>query len=206
MRHLPLLERLFPDALYLHLIRDGRDGALSFLGMPDEAPTRTWAHPESAAGFACQWVSEVRAARALGGRVGPSRYLELRYEDLVDDAGRVLAEVCDFAALPFDQAMLEPTEVALAEKPHHRRLVEAPSRRRDWREEMSPDDAGSFEAIGGHLLAELGYELSDPRAARETRRAALVLAWYRARIAAWKATAYASQRSPLWRRRHPRLG
>ena len=41
MRYLGLLERLFPDALYVHLVRDGRDCALSFLGMPDEASTRT---------------------------------------------------------------------------------------------------------------------------------------------------------------------
>ena len=36
-------------------------------------------------------------------------------------------------------------------------------------------------------------------------RAALALAWYRARIGAYNAAAYALQRSPLWRRRHPPL-
>jgi hypothetical protein len=205
MRYLPLLERLFPDALYVHLIRDGRDCALSFLGMPDEAPTRTWAHPEDARGFACQWFSEIRDARALGRRVGAGRYVELRYEDLVDDPARVVEEVCGFASLPFAPAMLEPGEVALAAKPHHRRLTEAPSRRRDWRGEMDPKDVGSFEAVAGVLLGELGYELSDPAHARTGVRARLELASYRARIAAWKAAAYASQRSPLWRRRHPRL-
>ena len=34
MQRLPLLEELFPDARYVHLIRDGRDTAVSFLSMP----------------------------------------------------------------------------------------------------------------------------------------------------------------------------
>jgi hypothetical protein len=205
MRYVDLLERVFPDARYVHLIRDGRDCALSFLGMPDEAPTRTWAHPEDVRGFACQWVSEIRAARALGRRVGAGRYLEVRYEDLVDEPAVVVERVCGFASLPFDPAMLEPQHLALAEKPHHRRLLEAPSRRRDWRSEMNPDDAHSFEEVAGVLLVELGYELSrhaHPGAVRPR----VELSWYRARIAAWKAAAYAMQRSPLWRHRHPRLG
>src|SRR3712207_2484896 len=74
MQYLPLLERLFPGALFVHLIRDGRDAAVSFLSMPEGVVTRTWAHPASAGDFACQWRTEVEAARALGTRVGPSRY------------------------------------------------------------------------------------------------------------------------------------
>jgi Sulfotransferase family len=203
MRHLGLLDALFPEASYVHLIRDGRDCALSFLRLPDEAATRTWAHPEDAAGFARQWVTEIRAARELGARVGPARYLEARYEQLADEPAEVVRVVCDFASLRYAPTMLEPGAVALAEKPHHRRLVEPPSRQRDWRREMSESEVRAFEAVSGSALANLGYELSDPSHARAGTRARLGLGWYRARIGAWKAAAYASQRSPLWRRRHP---
>lgn len=205
MRHLPLLERLFPDALFLHLVRDGRDCALSFLQMPDEVATRTWAHPEDASGFACQWVSEIREARALGRSVGVARYLEVRYEDLVGEPAGVVEGVCAFASLPFEPVMLEPDETALAEKPHHQRLLEQPSKRRDWQREMGAKDVRSFEAIAGDLLAELGYELADAVHAHTGVAARLELGWYRARIEAWKAVAYANQRSPLWRRSHPRV-
>lgn len=206
MRYLPLVERLFPEAVFVHLIRDGRDCALSFLAMPDDAPTRTWAHPTTAAGVACQWTTEVRDAQTRGRRVGPSRYLEVRYEALVTEPERLVREICAFAGLPFEFSMLEPEETEIAERPHHRRLLEPPSKRRDWSTEMSPTDVQAFEVIAGPLLAQLGYELSDPRAAQENRRAKLALAWYRARIEAWKAAAHVNQRSPLWRRRHPRLG
>ena len=70
MQYLPLLERLFPDARFVHLIRDGRDAALSFLSVPAGIMTEGWGHPRDAAGFACQWATEVRAARELGRRVG----------------------------------------------------------------------------------------------------------------------------------------
>src|SRR5215211_5957944 len=62
MEYLPLLRRLFPEAWFVHLIRDGRDAALSFLELPEGVVTRTWAHPASAADFACQWRAEVLAA------------------------------------------------------------------------------------------------------------------------------------------------
>lgn len=205
MRHLGLIERLFPDAQYVHLIRDGRDAALAFLDMPEGVVTRTWAHPRSAAGFACEWRTEVRRARDLGHHLGRSRYFEIRYEALVADAEGIVRSVCDFAGLPFEPAMLEYAgAVDVSAKPHHQRLLQPPTRAvRDWRTQMSRADALAFEAIAGDLLAELGYELLEPASARRPRR--LPLAWYRARMGAWNAAAHATQHSPLWRRRHSRL-
>jgi hypothetical protein len=207
MQHLPLLERLFPNALYVHLIRDGRDAALSFLAMPPGVVTRTWAHPTSAAGVACQWRVEVAAARSLGRRVGPSRYRELRYEDLVADPQGTVRSLCDFAGIPFAPDMLEyPGAVDVSAKPHLGRLREPPRQGvRNWRSEMSPEDVRAFEEVAGDLLAELGYGLGDPALATPTARGRLALAWYRARLGAWNAVASATQRSPLWRRRHPPL-
>jgi len=207
MRHLGLVERLFPNAQYIHLIRDGREAALAFLDMPEGVVTRTWAHPRSAAGFACEWRTEVRRARELGRRVGPSRYVETRYEDLVSDSDGVVRSVCDFAGLPFEPEMLEYVgAVDLTAKPHHQRLLQPPTRGvRDWRSEMSRQDTLGFEAIAGDLLTEVGYELLGATTVRRGARAAVPLAWYRARMGAWNAAAYAAQRSPLWRRRHPRL-
>lgn len=206
MRHLGLLDRLFPEAQYVHLIRDGRDAAVSFLQMPEGTYTRTWAHPDTPAEFACLWRTEVEAARRLGRRIGPARYLETRYEELVADPEATVAAICDFAGLPFDPAMLEYTAaVDVSSKPHQQRLLRPPTAGvRDWRSELAPEDARAFETIAGELLAELGYELSAPPA-RDGVRARLALARYRATLSAWNATASAVQRSPLWRRRHPPL-
>ncbi|HSG13326.1 MAG TPA: sulfotransferase [Gaiellaceae bacterium] len=207
MRHLGLIERLFPDAQYLHLIRDGRDAALAFLDMPEGVVTKTWAHPRDARGFACEWSTEVRRARALGQRLGPSRYLEIRYEDLVADTAGVVRSACAFAAIPFDTSMLAYSEaVDVSEKPHHQRLLQPPTRGvRDWRAQMSEPDVLAFEAIAGDLLGDLGYELRGPAREGPGAGARASLASYRARMGAWNTASRALQRSPLWRRRHPRL-
>lgn len=202
MQHLPLLERLFPDALYVHLVRDGRDCALSFLQMPDGIVTRTFAHPRDAAGFACQWNAEVRAARALGGRTG-ERYLEVRYEQLVAVPREALERICRHARLAFEPLMLEYAgSVDVSRQPHQRSLKRPPTPGlRDWRTDMVERDRRAFEAVAGDLLAELGYEA----AGRTTSQGRARQLAYDARVAAWKAAGSAVRRSPVWRRRHPPL-
>ena len=200
MRYLPLLERLFPEARFVHLVRDGRDAALSFLAVAPGIMTEGWGYPRDASGFACQWASEVRDARALGERVG-ERYLELRYEALVVDPAAELARLCTFAELPYDEGMLGYVgQTDSAKKPHQRRLNEPPRvGARDWRTEMAVDDRSAFEDVAGDLLAELGYEVTAP--GHDRRR----LAAYRGKTAAWRGVGAVMQRSPLWRRRHPVL-
>ncbi len=201
MQHLPLLERLFPGARFVHLIRDGRDAALSFLSVPEGIMTEGWGNPRDAAGFASQWATEVRTARALGDRVGAGRYLELRYEALVADPAAALRRTCSFAALDYDEVMLGYVgETESARKRHQQRLNEPPRVGvRDWSTEMEPVDREAFEKVAGDLLAELGYPVTER--GHDRRR----LATYRAKTAAWRAVGAVTQRSPLWRRRHARV-
>src|SRR5436190_18735778 len=119
MQQLPLLERLFSDALWVHLVRDGRDAALSFLALPAGFSGKTWAQPRTVAQFAARWKVEIDAARALGRRAG-GRYLELRYEDVVADPARELGRTCEFASLPWEQAMVEYAgQVDVSNLPQH---------------------------------------------------------------------------------------
>jgi hypothetical protein len=202
MRHLLLLRRLFPDARYVHLIRDGRDAAISFLAMPPGVAFETWSHPRSAADFAAVWRAEVAAARRLGARVGPERYLEVRYEDLVADAESVLKAICGFADLPYEPAMKDYGGSG-SERRAHQQSLKRPLAQglRDWRTQMSPADVGAFESVAGDLLRELGYETSSDADTYGRLR----LATYRLRIGAWRAATFAYRRSPLWKRRHPLL-
>jgi sulfotransferase family protein len=201
MQHLGLLERLFPDARYVHLIRDGRDAALSFLSVPRGLMTEGWGHPRDVRGFACQWASEIRAARSLGSRLRPDRYLELRYERLVAEPEAIVRRACAFAGLEFDAAMLDYVgRTDSARKEHQQRLNEPPRRGvRDWRAEMAPGDRRAFEDVAGALLDALGYDVERNGSAR------LRVASYRARAAAWRGVGALVQRSPLWSRRHPVL-
>ena len=208
MQYLPLLERLFPEALFLHLVRDGRDAAASYLQVPSGIVTESWGNPTSVADFAYLWRTEVHAARELGGRVGPGRYHEVGYEQLVDSPAEVLEQVCSFAGLPWEPDMLGyAEEVDVSARPHQQNLKRPPTKGlRNWRTELEPGDVARFEEVAGDILAASGYELADP--ARDTAPNARVrakLLAYRTQTWAWRAAGSTVRRSPLWSRRHPPL-
>jgi hypothetical protein len=154
------LSELFPTARFVHLIRDGRDVALSYLDMK-----RTHRH---AATCAYVWSREVGSAFRQGKRLGDRRYFELRYEDLLDEPERELRRLCEYVGLPFEEAMLEHNEHDLEKLPvrfrsMHSRLALPPTKGlRNWREEMSPSEVAEFEAIAGAELRSAGYELVYP--------------------------------------------
>ena len=135
------------------------------------------------------------------------RYLELRYEALVDDPQGTVQGICSFAGLPWEPSMLEYAgAVDVSGKPHQQNLLRRPTAGlRSWREEMAPTDVAAFEAVAGDLLASLGYELAGDRrsAPSPAQRARLLL--YRAQTGAWRAAGSAIRRSPVWHRRHPPL-
>jgi hypothetical protein len=202
MRHLLLLRRLFPAAQYVHLIRDGRDAAVSFLSLPQGVAFETWAHPSSAADFAALWRTEVARARRMGERLGAGRYLEVRYEELVAEPESVLQRICVFAGLPYEEAMTEYSSSKSGERAHQQSLKRPlAGGLRDWRVEMRPQDVGAFEGVAGDLLSDLGYEASS----RADARGRIKRAAYRAQIAGWRVATFSYRRSPLWRRRHPPL-
>ena len=207
MQQLPLLERLFPDAIWIHLVRDGRDAALSFLELPEGFSGKTWAQPRTVAQFAARWRTEIKAARRLGRHAG-GRYLELRYEDLVAEPERELRGVCEHASVPWEAGLLDHTRISdTANMPEHRNLAQPPTPGlRDWRNQMSRENALAFEQVAGDVLHAAGYELLEPDASYPTPRGLVELARFTALSKSWNATAAAYQRSPLWRRSHPPFG
>ena len=202
MQRLDVLERAFPDAQYVHLVRDGRDAGLSFIEMR-RRPRFNWARPRSLAAFAALWRREVEGARRFGRELAPGRYLELRYEDLVADPELTLRELCGFLGLEFDPGMLGYQRRQGARTlPDHTRLVQPPAPGRQWREQMALGDVECFEAIAGRLLAELGYQRAHPEPSTSARaRALLHRALLAARIALWDRSIALVRRSPIWRLR-----
>jgi hypothetical protein len=172
IRMLKLLKAL-PEARFIHVIRDGRDVALSQARKASD-PT-----PLDMAGR--RWKSRILAARRRARRLPEGTYLEVRYEDLVTDTEPTLRRVCELIELDFDPAMLryhehagERLEEIAKELPGAEGKRELGAERRVaahaltrqppdaervevWRGEMSDDDVAAFEGSCGDLLAELGY-------------------------------------------------
>jgi len=155
VRSINLLAELFPTALFVHIIRDGHNVAMSYLSVP-------WG-PRSIWEVARKWKVDVGAGIKAGRRLGPSRYMELRYEDLVSDPEVELKGICHFAGLEFIPSMLDFYQDAAGrlQTPYedfHQSATRAPERgMRDWTTQMSDADVLAFEAVAGRLLSELGY-------------------------------------------------
>lgn len=156
VRHIEFLHELLPEARFIHMIRDGRDVALSRGGGIVEG--------------AIAWRTAVRDGRRAGARVGSRFYTDVKYEDLVGDPQGELKRLCTFLDLGFDTAMLDYPQRAASiragfhrpDSPAHARLSQPPSLRRDnWEVRMSPADVAMFETVAGRLLDELGYPLSS---------------------------------------------
>ena len=106
-----LLVQLFPEARFVHIVRDVRSVALSLVEMPAEWGTRSV--PEGAA----RWRHRVGRGHAEGTALGPDRYLETRYEDLVADPERELRRMLEFLLLPWDDAVLNYADRGLSRVP-----------------------------------------------------------------------------------------
>lgn len=175
---------LFPEARVIHLIRDGRDVAASFMELG-------WS--ENIEQAALHWRQRVLKGRQAGEILGRDRYLELRYEDLVTRTEDTLHRLCGHISLPFDRAMLNHQRAAglvartepLANRNRYLGRPVMP-RLRDWRRDLPPAAVDRFEVVAGDLLAELDYELRTPRRTQGlgTRVAARShwLAWHSRRI------------------------
>ena len=72
------LTNLFPEARFVHIVRDGRDVVLSFQSL-------TWG-PDAAIEAALRWRNWVELGRAAARDSGEDKYMEVRYEELAADA------------------------------------------------------------------------------------------------------------------------
>jgi len=161
VRRLRTLHALWPNARFVHLIRDGRDMYLSTVHRPLKNPKPgvfdTWEQdPVSTA--ALWWELNVRLGRQAASWLGPELYYEVRYESLVSDPARECKALCDFLGLPFDDAMLHFHERQA--RPRAARPITAGLR--DWRAEMPPEDVERFEAVASELFDELNYQRAFP--------------------------------------------
>lgn len=156
----PTLATAFPEARFVHLVRDGRDVALSWQELPFGL--------NRADEVALHWVANVVAGRRAGRWLGAGRYAEVHYEQLVQDPEPTLRRLCEFIELPYEESMLsffqhgqEVVQTSMRPDLHGGVLAPLEPRARQWRRHMAPEDVAAFEAFGGDLLAELGYELTS---------------------------------------------
>lgn len=168
--------RTLPESRFIHLIRDGRDVALS-------QSTRALNEQPPPTEQAARWVKRIHRSRDQAQTLKGARYVEARYEDLVRDPAPTLRRICEFIEIDWDPGVLSYHERAAerltemagalrAEGAHatqeagyrienHAPTTKPPdpSKLDKWKREMSPADVAAYESVAGDLLRELGYEV-----------------------------------------------
>ena len=173
VRRIPTFHALWPEARFVHIVRDGRDVCLSVLNWKKAERTAgryaSW-EEDPVSTTALWWERKVRRAREDGAALGPGLYHEMLYEELVDDPERECKRLCEFLGVPYDDAMIrfhegrERVEPGRGAKSAWLRVT---SGLRDWRTQMCTGDVERFEAAAGDLLEELGYERAVPNPSSE---------------------------------------
>jgi hypothetical protein len=171
------IKRTLPEARFVHVIRDGRDVALSW---NRRLAQREGKEPVPIERLAQRWRRQISGAREDASAIGD--YLEIHYEHLVLETESTLRRVAEFIELEWDPVMLSyhqraperlqemardmPEADGRPARPGEERLrahaltAEPPQRERvyTWREQMPEADREAFERVAGDLLAQLGYE------------------------------------------------
>ncbi len=155
-----IVHELFPDARFIHIMRDGRDVAVSM-----REASRSWA-PEmlphigsSFTGSARLWARELTFIGRLGAAAG-DRFFELRYEDLRSDPLPHAREVFEFCGIPCSESQLAEIIAATsfeAKKVGDRSGFVRTGRVGGWRSRFGLIDALRFHLKAGDLLIANGY-------------------------------------------------
>ena len=161
------LLRLFPDAQFIHLVRDGRAVAASLLPL-DWGPNDTL----HAAEF---WLARCALGLAAELDAGPEQVLRVRYEDVLMHPESSLRRIAAFAGLEYEPAMAGGG--GQRPSPYHQRQHQLvgeppdPSRAERWQQVFTPRQVEIFEAEAGELLEILGYQLEYGIGAHPATRA-----------------------------------
>lgn len=151
----------FPDLRVVHLVRDGRDVALSFKSAPFGPKhvyqaARHWAHYLAAAEDACN-------------ALGPTGFLQVRYEDLLADPEGELRRICAFLGEEYHPDLLTFHRRQQSDYPTDRRNADSLRRpllsenTQKWRTGLTAREVRIFEAVAGDRLERYGYAMDAGR-------------------------------------------
>ena len=146
--HIAELSEMFPDAKFIHIVRDGRDVALSLFGMP-------WGAPRNCYMVAKYWQERVSAAQASGADLGAEKYLEIKYERLLTDPVSVFQKIVDFGSFEVDR------DQVLGRFGEDMPAILKKDNLDKWKTRLTPTQIMVFEQTAGAKLEELGYEVQN---------------------------------------------
>ena len=166
--YLPTLDKIYPEARFLHIVRDGRDVACSYREVMQHKSTSPYAPKltTNIESIAIEWSTNVFKVADYLNSLSNSKKITVRYEDLVQQPESVLLSICDWLNLDYEHQMLEFHDI-------NRRKQLEPALTMGWKqrtmEPISADTVGRYNSLlsgeeqelfslnAGHALTRFGY-------------------------------------------------
>ncbi len=155
IRYGRLLKKYYPDAKFIHLIRDPRAVVSSLI--------ESDVHQSNVLYGSRRWINDVKKGIMLKERY-PEDVLEIRYEDLVSDTKKELQRICRFLEIGFDKNMLKyyrsKKEYGWYYSNIHSKLSKPVDKRSisKWMSKLDKRQVILIENICGELMEKLGYK------------------------------------------------
>jgi hypothetical protein len=208
--HMPRIKAEIPHALFVHIIRDGRDIALSLKKMGEFRPFPWSRKAGSLNETALYWEWMVRTGQRHG-REMPGDYIEIHYEDLVGNPQKTLNKLGQFIDHDLDYQRIQANGLGrLRESNSSFRNEINPgdnendtkkndSKQNDpgqqptsnpagrWKDRLSSTQVAELESLVGDCLKDVGYELVTPE---KQRKSGLRTAWMHAVYPAYLSTKF----------------
>lgn len=162
--YLDLIQKIFPDAKFIHIIRDPYDAIISLLEKYQEKEF----HIDIYFG-AKNWVRRIKKAQRDGERIGKDQYLEIFYEDLTNSPESTLKKICAFIEEKFEPGMLDHHELAqkkISPESYFFGNVINPvsvSRIGRGRRGLNGEDKQVINLVAGKMMEDLGYKIEPTR-------------------------------------------
>ena len=162
--YIPIIKRQIPNAVFIHVIRDGRDvaHALDRKGFIRPFP---WDRDYRLYVSALHWMWKIQTGRRYGRAIG-SDYMEVRFEELIQHPEESLAKIGAFIGESLDYETILKAKVGAIGAPNTSFPEEWESGKFSpvdrWKRKLSDDQVARLEALIGQLLVELGYRRSRP--------------------------------------------
>jgi len=170
LHYIESIDSLFPEAVFIHIVRNGRDVACSYRELRDMEGRYAPRLPDLIGDIGYRWSNNLSTIEDSLRRIDYRRSLVVRYEDLVLDTFHTLNSVCSFLGEPFDDKIfsemslfyqknidmkLEPDETmpwkALTKNPITVSKIDR------WRKELTKDEISLFESVAKEQLIHYGY-------------------------------------------------
>jgi hypothetical protein len=162
------LMALFPDLLFLNVVRDPRAQVNSM--------NKAIIHDFDALLNAQTWVKAYQKSNALAAR-HPGRVLTIRYEDFVSSQEVVLRKICEFFGIAFLPAMLDISGSDEAQKIsgmsalwESNRFAPIPANVDKYKKSLTMDEIAVIETLAAAYMAQYGYERMTSGEVKITQR------------------------------------